>query len=140
MIESKNLRYFSACFTTKLSFSSNASLASPSIHFFFFLNDPAPTKISPLPLHDALPISMKISKSKFIAGVQCPKRLYLLVHAREMAAQPDGSDRAIIEQGREVGLLARQLFPGGVEVHVDRKSTRLNSSHSQISYAVFCLK
>lgn len=59
---------------------------------------------------------MKISKSKFIAGVQCLKRLYLLVHSRELAAQPDGSDQAIIEQGREVGLLARQLFPGGVEV------------------------
>ena len=59
---------------------------------------------------------MKISKSKFIAGVQRLKRLYLLVHARELAAQPDGSDQAIIEQGREVGLLARQLFPGGVEV------------------------
>ncbi|HTV53428.1 MAG TPA: DUF2779 domain-containing protein [Terriglobia bacterium] len=59
---------------------------------------------------------MKISKSKFIAGVQCLKRLYLLVHARELAAQPEGSGEAIIEQGREVGLLARQLFPGGVEV------------------------
>lgn len=60
--------------------------------------------------------AVKISKSKFIAGVQCLKRLYLLVHARELAAQPEGSDQVIIEQGREVGLLARQLFPGGVEV------------------------
>ena len=59
---------------------------------------------------------MKISKTKFIAGVQCLKRLYLLVHAHELAAQPDGSNQAIIDQGREVGLLARQLFPGGVEV------------------------
>src|SRR2546430_3128503 len=32
------------------------------------------------------------------------------------------------------------IRPGEVEVEVDRKSTRLNSSHSQISYAVFCLK
>ena len=59
---------------------------------------------------------MKISKTKYVAGVQCPKRLYLLVRARELAAQPDGSDEAIIGRGREVGLLARQLFPGGVEV------------------------
>ena len=59
---------------------------------------------------------MKISKSKFIAGLQCPKRLYLLVHKPERAAQPDGSNEAILEQGREVGLLARQLFPGGLEV------------------------
>ncbi len=60
---------------------------------------------------------MKISKTKFIAGVQCPKRLYLLVHAPELAAQSDGSDEPIIEQGREVGLLARQLFPDGVEAN-----------------------
>src|SRR5256886_16540542 len=32
------------------------------------------------------------------------------------------------------------LVPRGEWVHIDRKSTRLNSSHSQISYAVFCLK
>src|SRR2546430_3924097 len=34
----------------------------------------------------------------------------------------------------------RRFFPCGVCVAADRKSTRLNSSHSQISYAVFCLK
>src|SRR5215470_11764445 len=60
---------------------------------------------------------MKISKTKFIAGVQCLKRLYLLVHEPEMASQPDGSGESVNEQGREVGLLARQLFPGGVEVN-----------------------
>jgi hypothetical protein len=59
---------------------------------------------------------MKISKSKFMAGVQCLKRLYLLVHEPGLAVQPDGADSAIIQQGREVGLLARQLFPGGIEV------------------------
>src|SRR2546430_12453418 len=31
------------------------------------------------------------------------------------------------------------LFPSAFELALDRKSTRLNSSHSQISYAVFCL-
>ena len=60
---------------------------------------------------------MKISKTKFVAGVQCLKRLYLLVHEPEMASQPGGSNESVIEQGREVGLLARQLFPGGVEVN-----------------------
>jgi hypothetical protein len=59
---------------------------------------------------------MRISKSKFIAGCQCPKRLYLQVHQPELAAEPDASSAAVIAQGREVGLLARQLFPGGVEV------------------------
>jgi predicted RecB family nuclease len=57
-----------------------------------------------------------ITKSRFIAGVQCLKRLYFTVHTPELAAQPDESAQSIIEQGREVGLLARQMFPGGVSV------------------------
>ena len=59
---------------------------------------------------------MQISKSKFLAGCQCLKRLYLQVHEPELAAYPEGAADAIIEQGREVGLLARTLFPGGIEV------------------------
>jgi DNA-binding NarL/FixJ family response regulator len=42
---------------------------------------------------------------------------YLQAHEPELAAEPDAAAEAIIEQGREVGMLARQLFPGGVEVH-----------------------
>jgi hypothetical protein len=59
---------------------------------------------------------MRLSKSKFVAGVQCLKRLYFQVHEPELAAEPDAASEAIFEQGREVGLLARQVFPGGVEV------------------------
>lgn len=63
---------------------------------------------------------MKISKSKFVAGVQCLKRLYWQVHEPGLAAEPDASAEAMMEQGHEVGLLARQLFPGGVEVDGSR--------------------
>lgn len=59
---------------------------------------------------------IKLSKSRFVAGVQCPKRLYWQVHERKLAAEPDAADLAVIEQGREVGLLTRQMFPGGVAV------------------------
>jgi predicted RecB family nuclease len=59
---------------------------------------------------------MLITKSKFVAGVQCLKRLYFMVHEPELAAQPDESDQAIINQGQEVGLLARKMFPGGITV------------------------
>jgi len=59
---------------------------------------------------------MKISKSKFVAGAQCLKRLYFQVHQPELAAEPDASGSAIMEQGQEVGRLAHQLFPGGVKV------------------------
>ena len=65
-------------------------------------------------------MSIRISKSKFVAGCQCPKRLYWQVHSPELAERPDAAAEAIIEQGHEVGMLARQLFPGGVEVRSDR--------------------
>jgi hypothetical protein len=61
-------------------------------------------------------MAFTVSKSRFLAGSQCLKRLYLQVHQPELAIQPDGSDETTLEQGREVGLLARQLFPGGIEV------------------------
>ena len=59
---------------------------------------------------------MRISKSRFVAGCQCLKRLYLQVHQPELAAEPDGATEAIMQQGHDVGMLARKLFPGGVEV------------------------
>jgi len=61
-------------------------------------------------------VTNRISKSKFVAGCQCLKRLYLQVHEPGLTAEPDAAADAIIEQGREVGLLARKLFPGGIEV------------------------
>jgi hypothetical protein len=57
-----------------------------------------------------------ISKSKFIAGVQCLKRLYLQVHAPDLTGDLDDSDNARFKQGLEVGLLARKAFLGGVLV------------------------
>lgn len=51
-----------------------------------------------------------------MAGVQCLKRLYLLVQSPELGTGKSASDFARMEAGREVGTLARLLFPGGVEV------------------------
>src|SRR3989442_5985039 len=77
---------------------------------FFFFNDTATTEIYTLSLHDALPI--------------CPW-LRSADQPRLQPAQPLGvrADSRLLEVGRG-----------------DRKSTRLNSSHVRISYAVFCLK
>jgi hypothetical protein len=63
---------------------------------------------------------IKLSKSRYVAGVQCLKRLYWQVSEPELAAEPDGATEAIMQQGHDVGMLARQLFPGGVEVRSDR--------------------
>src|SRR3712207_7900284 len=83
---------------------------------FFFFNDTATTEIYTLSLHDALPISR-------IAAGGCP---------------PQGG-----RTGRCALPAAMALCDSsgtGASRCQDRKSTRLNSSHANISYAVFCLK
>jgi predicted RecB family nuclease len=61
-------------------------------------------------------VPITISKSKYMAGVQCLKRLYWQVHEPELGSVPDAPVVASMEQGGAVGRLARQLFAGGVEV------------------------
>jgi hypothetical protein len=78
-------------------------------------------------------VTIKLSKSKFVAGCQCLKRLYLQVHEPELAAEPQDAVHAIIEQGREVGLLARKLFPGGVEVHGDDLDEAIRATRELIA-------
>src|SRR3989449_6713488 len=88
--------------------------ASTLSFFFFFFNDTATTEISTLSLHDALPISYKVYRGMGSLG----------------AMERGGRDR-YAQRDEPV----QKLVPEG-----DRKSTRLNSSHGYISYAVFCLK
>jgi len=76
---------------------------------------------------------MLITKTKFLAGIQCLKRLYFTVHEPELAVQPDESDQAIIEQGREVGLLAQQMFPGGVVVDARNREETIQATRELIA-------
>lgn len=62
---------------------------------------------------------MNLSKSKFVAGIQCLKRLYLQIHEPELASEPDESAVVVMSQGQEVGLMAQGLFPGGLAVEFD---------------------
>ena len=57
-----------------------------------------------------------LSKSRFMAGLQCLKRLYLETYARELADPVDAATKAILDSGTDVGELARMRFPGGVLV------------------------
>src|SRR3712207_7552666 len=88
----------------------------------FFFNDTATTEIYTLSLHDALPIS-----PRFTVGKRCPP----LGHDNA----GDAVQTVPIRAGNEEILLLKKRLSGE-----DRKSTRLNSSHANISYAVFCLK
>src|SRR5947208_5786896 len=96
---------------------SDALSLCAQLHFFhryFFFNDPPPPEIYTLSLHDALPI-----------------------FAREAHGGGDHHEEAVIvaRDHPRIGFVPPAPLPGE-----DRKSTRLNSSHQIISYAVFCLK
>ncbi|MEC4680473.1 MAG: DUF2779 domain-containing protein [Nitrospirota bacterium] len=68
-----------------------------------------PVAPTPAPTH-------RLSKSRFLAGLQCHKRLYLEIHSPELATPPTPDRRAIMDMGTDVGVLARQYFSGGVLV------------------------
>ena len=53
----------------------------------------------------------RLSKSKFLSGLQCHKRLYLEVHYPSLATKPDAATQAMLDMGTEVGELARSRFP-----------------------------
>src|SRR2546427_3660109 len=95
---------------------------------FFFFNDTATTEIYTLSLHDALPIC-------YGSGMTCWRRL----RDWNAAGVWEQLHQAMLTRLREHDQIdwSRASIDGS---SVDRKSTRLNSSHSQISYAVFCLK
>jgi hypothetical protein len=57
-----------------------------------------------------------LSKSKYLAGLQCSKLLWYYYNAKDQIPAPDAGTQAIFEQGHEVGELAKSLFPGGIEV------------------------
>lgn len=61
----------------------------------------------------------RLSKSKFIYGLQCPKRLYLELHHRELASPPTAMEEAVFYRGTAVGELARKEFPDGILVDAD---------------------
>src|SRR5262245_66507623 len=85
----------------------------------FFLIDPSTSVFYPLSLHDALPILSRAFEK----------------------GETQGFMKILVDKETKQFLGASLLGLNGDEiVHTDRKSTRLNSSHLGISYAVFCLK
>src|SRR2546422_8782267 len=83
---------------------------------FFFFNDTATTEIYTLSLHDALPISFRA-------------KALIRVEQQDAVLGDDADHHNQAHERRDVERRSG-----------DRKSTRLNSSHGYISYAVFCLK
>src|SRR2546427_1602235 len=129
---------------------------------FFFFNDTATTEIYTLSLHDALPICCMFDCTGH--GVPGAFMTLIALSFLEQAVAPAGigtGTGAVIDPGALLGQMNRYIkrvlqqrsrdvqpawgapaapADGLPAEKSDRKSTRLNSSHSQISYAVFCLK
>src|SRR5690606_41296515 len=101
----------------------------------------SPTTVrSPLSLHDALPISR--SGLVPVSDPSNENERFDRVKARKIAEHlaPLGLDAARLARMAGHMARAREALEGAVADLLDRKSTRLNSSHVKISYAVFCLK
>src|SRR3712207_299912 len=88
---------------------------------FFFFNDTATTEIYTLSLHDALPIWSDATVRELQAAFSIDSGV-----ARRLLA--------------EAPVVVKRCATPELADALDRKSTRLNSSHANISYAVFCLK
>ena len=58
----------------------------------------------------------RLSKSRFLSGKQCHRRLWLECYRRDLAASPDEMTRAVLASGARVGELARRRFPGGIQI------------------------
>src|SRR3712207_7811084 len=99
--------------------------AASEQRWLFVFNDTATTEIYTLSLHDALPI--------FGAAVVVDEQF----RAEDLR---EALEQAVSHRGASEAELADRGDVGAREVGIDRKSTRLNSSHANISYAVFCLK
>jgi len=62
---------------------------------------------------------MTLSKSQYIRGLQCHKSLWLYKHKPELRDTPDSQTESAFETGYQVGDLAKELFPNGVEIEFD---------------------
>lgn len=60
-----------------------------------------------------------LSKSLYIKGLQCHKALWLHKNRPELKSKPSAAQQSAFESGTDVGILAQQLFPDGIEVPYD---------------------
>src|SRR5206468_13063401 len=101
---------------------------------FFLINAPTPPQTYTLSLHDALPI-YDDSLVQLARQARASKASVETALAAALASTGSFSSKQdALKANASAPSLATQ------QVVIDRKSTRLNSSHDQISYAVFCLK
>src|SRR5207253_3765319 len=104
----------------------------------FFFHHPATPQISTLSLHDALPIYIRVVQA--LLNNETTLLFYAFPDGNKYTQMMLVVDTHGYLDGEETALRSADGQHGGVWYSRDRKSTRLNSSHVAISYAVFCLK
>ncbi len=78
-------------------------------------------------------IKHTLSKSTFLRGLQCHKSLYLNRYKPELRDELSATQKAIFQRGHDVGKLARELFPGGIDSSpVDRNYAGAVKSTSEL--------
>lgn len=77
----------------------------------------------------------RLSKTKYLSGLQCQKRLYLEIHHPALATPPDASTRAILDVGTDVGEWARRRFAGGRLVEAGYRQTEAALSQTAVLMA-----
>jgi len=69
-------------------------------------------------------VNRRLSKSKYLAGLHCSKRLWLNTHHRELAKPSSAFQQHLFEQGIQVGEFARTLFPNGVLIEANHRNLK----------------
>jgi hypothetical protein len=67
---------------------------------------------------------MRLSKSRYLSGCQCPLKLWYDCYDRALATPPDAVQQAVFDTGTAVGELARKRYPGGRLVEYDHFHSR----------------
>ena len=81
-----------------------------------------------MPLRPSIP---PLSKSRFMSGLQCHKRLWLQLFRPELAEEADAATQAMLDQGSQVGALARGYYPGGELIDEDHQHLDQALTHTQ---------
>ncbi|RDI43428.1 hypothetical protein AQULUS_13210 [Aquicella lusitana] len=74
-----------------------------------------------------------LSKSQYCKGRKCLKRIWLYNYHRELMAETSTFQESILTQGKEVGILARQLYPEGELIHEDHHNLEGALGHTHLA-------
>lgn len=79
---------------------------------------------------------MRLSKSRYLAGLQCKKQLWYLVNKPEKVPAPDAHTKRMFDQGHRIGELAKQQYPRGYEIPYGPLASTVKRTRDVLSGAI----